>query len=168
MTLRQWTIIISYCSLALLLPDVIHFSFSLQQCETKPVSQPYESQCIVADGWKLMLVCFVLVHAWEFIISGSQLKIEKSDILQWGPIKLDTGSSLTNLSVIFTTELSPVYLDLRNVGQIERNLSNYCLLRLETFDKTITLHSRHHQPSDQFSKSGSVQSIKVEKHFLSS
>ena len=144
MTLRQWTIIISYCSLALLLPDVIHFSFSLQQCETKPVSQPYESQCIVADGWKLMLVCFVLVHAWEFIISGSQLKIEKSDILQWGPIKLDTGSSLTNLSVIFTTELSPVYLDLRNVGQIERNLSNYCLLRLETFDKTITRHSRHH------------------------
>ena len=115
MTLLHWTIIISYnWALFLPIPNVIHFSFSLQQCETKPVSQPYESHCIVADGWKLMLVCFVLVHAWEFIISGSQLKIEKFDILQWGPIKLDTGSSLTNLSLIFTAGLSLVYQDWTN------------------------------------------------------
>ena len=153
-------------SLAILLPNVIHFSFSLeqqqQQCETKPVSQSYESQSIVADGWKLMLVCFVLVHAWEFIISGFQLKIEKLDILQWGPIKLDTGSSLANLPLIFTTHLSRLYLHLRtetDAGQIERNFSNYCLLRLETFDNTTTTTIT----TTKFSKLGSIQPVKVER-----
>ena len=142
-TLWQWTIIIS-CNRASLLPNVIHFSFSLQQCETRPVSQPYESQSIVADGWKLMLVCFVLVHAWEFIISGSQLKIEKFDILQWGPIKPDTGSSPTNLSLILQESyLSFIWTWGRRhcTGQIERNLSNYCLHKLESVDNTITIRT---------------------------
>ena len=105
--MNQQSSLVAHYNSAKLLLNVIHFFFSLQQCETKPVSQSYESHCIVADGWKLMLVCFVLVHAWEFIISGSQLKIEKFDILQWGPIKLDTGSSLANLSQWF---LQPSYL----------------------------------------------------------
>ena len=50
---EQSSLVARYNSAKLLL-DVIHFSFSLQQCETKPVSQSYESHCIVADGWKLI------------------------------------------------------------------------------------------------------------------